>query len=102
MIHVIATIELKAGSAEAYLEAFKRNIPTVRAEDGCIAYGPAVDVDSGIPVQGGVRPDVVTIVEQWTSLEALHAHLETPHMAAYHVEVKDMVRNVTLQVLQPA
>lgn len=101
MIHVIATIELNSGSTEAFLEAFKRNIPNVRAEEGCIAYGPTVDVDSGIPIQGGVRPDVVTIVEHWTNLEALHAHLEAPHMAAYGIEVKDLVKNVSLQVLQP-
>ena len=60
------------------------------------------DVDSGLPFQGELRQDVVTLVEAWTSVEALHAHLKTAHMAAYRDKVKDMVDNVTIQVLKLA
>jgi quinol monooxygenase YgiN len=101
MIYVIATIELKSGCREAFLDIFHRNIPNVKAEKGCIRYEPTVDVDSGLPVQIGLRDDVVTIVEAWEDLDALQAHLKTPHMAAYREEVKDLVNQVSLQVLKP-
>jgi len=101
MIHVIATIELNQGCKDDFLEIFKDNVPNVRAEKGCINYEPTVDLDSGIPVQDEFRPDVVTIVEAWDDLDALHQHLKAPHMASYREKAKDMVKQVTIQVLQP-
>ena len=102
MIHVTATISLKSGRREEYLEILKRNVPAVRAEEGCIAYEPAVDVDSGLRAQGGVRENVVTVVETWASVEAVQAHLATPHMVALKEEVKDIVEGVELIVVEPA
>ena len=101
MIHVIATIELKPNSREAYLPVLQKNVANVKAEEGCLAYEPAVDVDSGLPAQGGVRENVVTIVEAWESLEHLVAHLKTPHMAAYRDAVGDFVENVSVQIMSP-
>ena len=101
MIHVIATIRLKPGCREDYLKILGENVPKVKGEDGCLAYEPAVDVASGLPVQGPIRPDVVTIVEAWQSMDALRAHLKTAHMAAYREAVKDYVADLTVQVLQP-
>jgi quinol monooxygenase YgiN len=101
MIHVIATIQLKPGSREDYLKILGENVPKVKAEDGCQAYEPTVDVAAGLPVQGSIRPDVVIIIEAWQSLDALRAHLKTPHMAAYREAVKDFVLDLTVQVLQP-
>jgi len=101
MIYVIATAELKPGTRDAFLAEFRRNVPNVRAEKGCIAYGPAVDVPSGIKTQIPLRDNVVTVVEQWESLEALQAHGVAPHMAAYRERVKDFVVRVSLQVLEP-
>ncbi len=102
MIHVIAAIEVKPGQREAFLTEFRRVVPLVRAESGCLAYGPTVDVATGLPAQGPPRENVVTIVEQWTDLDALRAHLGAPHMAEYRERVKDLVLRVQLQVLQPA
>ncbi len=48
MIHVIATIELGPGRRESFLAEFRRLVPEVLAEDGCIESGPAVDVESGL------------------------------------------------------
>lgn len=101
MIYVIATIELKKGSKAAFLDIFHRNIPNVKSEKGCITYEPTVDVDSDLPIQIGMREDVVTIVEAWEDLDALQAHLKMPHMTAYREEVKDLVNQVSLQVLEP-
>jgi len=101
MIQVIATIELKPGRRDDFLPILNENVPKVKAEDGCLAYDPFVDVNSGLPFQGEIRQDVVTLVEAWRSVEALLAHLKTPHMAAYRDAVKDLVTNVRIQVLKP-
>ncbi len=101
MIQVIATIELKSDCLNEFLAILHENVPKVKAEKGCLAYEPSVDVDSGLPVQGKIRQNTVTLVEAWVNLDALHAHLKAPHMAAYREAAKDYVQEVRLQVLQP-
>lgn len=101
MIHVIATIEVVEGKRDAFLAEFRKLMPKVHAEKGCIEYGPAVDVDTGLPMQDQ-RPNNVVIIEKWSDVPALKDHLAQPHMTAYREAVKDYVRGVRLQVLQPA
>ena len=102
MLHVLATIDMVEGQRTAFLAEFHKLVPLVRAEEGCIEYGAAVDVPTAIPVQSPVRDDVVMVVEKWTTLDALNAHLAAPHMAEYRQRVAGLVLNVTLQILQPA
>jgi quinol monooxygenase YgiN len=101
MIHVIATIETVAGQRDAFLAAFRELIPLVRAESGCIEYGPAVDVPTPIAGLPPARDEVVTVVEKWESLSALQAHLAAPHMLRYRENVKDLVTKVEIRVLRP-
>ncbi len=101
LIHVIAAIELHPGTRDRFLREFARLEPEVHAEVGCIEYGAAVDLVSGVPGQVPVRPDVVTVVETWSSIETLAAHGAAPHMQAYRERVRDFVIRVTLQVLAP-
>jgi quinol monooxygenase YgiN len=101
MIYVIATVEVKPGKREAFLVEFHKNIPNVRAEKGCMEYGPTVDVKTDIKTQIPLRANTVTIVEMWESLQALQAHLQAPHMTQYRERVKDLVASVSLQVLEP-
>jgi quinol monooxygenase YgiN len=102
MIHVIATIQLNEGTRPAFLAEFHKLVPLVRAEEGCLEYGPAVDVASGLAVQIPMRANVVTVVEKWKDLDCLKKHLQAPHMAAYRPKVKDFVVDTKLQVLAPA
>ena len=102
MIHVIATIELSPGSRDAFLAEFDKLIPDVKAEAGCIAYGPAIDAETDIPTQARIGADKVVIVEQWESVAALKAHAVAPHMQAYRVRVKEFVKGMELRVLSPA
>lgn len=102
MVHVIATIECHPGRRAALLEEFRQIVPVVRAEDGCLEYGAAVDLATGLAAQPPLRPDVAVVVEKWRDLPALEAHLAAPHMSAYRVRVKDLVIQTTLQVLAPA
>ena len=102
MIHVIATIELAPGTRASFLAEFRKIIATVRDEDGCIEYGPAVDAETGISTQHKIGPDRVAIMEKWDSVEALRAHSVAPPMLAYRARVKDFVRTMELRVLSPA
>jgi quinol monooxygenase YgiN len=102
MIHVLATVQLKPGKRVEFLKIFNALVPKVKAEAGCIEYGPTIDVYSGIPAQGKLREDLVIIIEKWQDLAALNAHLATSHMTKYREDVKDLVQNVNLQVLTSA
>lgn len=102
MIHVLATIELQPGQREAFLREFHALVPLVLAEQGCVEYGPAVNCPTSIPVQAALGEDAVMVIEKWTTVAALEAHLKAPHMADYRVKVKRFVKGVTLRVLQPA
>ena len=102
MIHVIAAIEVAPGRRDDFLQGFHRLMPKVHAEPGCLEYGPTVDVASGLSVQPPLRENVVVVCEKWESLAALQAHLTAPHMAEWRESMKDIVRGVSLQVLQPA
>jgi quinol monooxygenase YgiN len=101
MIHVIATIDLHPGTREKFLREFAVLTPQVRAEAGCIEYGGAVDIPTGISVQIPLRPDTVVIVEKWATLDALRAHLAAPHMDVYRNNVKDFVRGASAEILSP-
>ena len=101
MINVIASIRVKPESLSAFLEIFKVNVLNVKQEKGCIEYFPAVDVDADLPPQV-FEVNVVTVIEKWENLDALHAHLASAHMIAYQEKVKDMVEDVSLKILKEA
>ena len=102
MIHVLATIELKPGYREKYLEILHQYIPDVRAEEGCIRYEPAIDTQTDIAVQEKAGADVVALIEAWESVDALKKHLSQPHMLRYREKVKSLIRQIRIRVLQPA
>lgn len=101
MIHVIASLQIKDGQLGRFLEIFKANVANVRAERGCIAYAPTIDLPTGLPPQE-LAANTVTIVEQWNCLDDLRAHLAAPHMLAYGAAVKDLVVARSLKILQEA
>jgi quinol monooxygenase YgiN len=101
MIHVIATIETAAGRRDDFLAAFRQLVPDVLAEDGCIEYGPALDVSTALNSEPA-RENIVTVMEKWESVEALHAHLKAPHMLRYRERMKDIVVGISIRVLEPA
>lgn len=102
MVFVIAEIKLQEGGRAEFLEEFRKLVPQVQAESGCIEYGPAVDTETDIPAQIGHRENLVTVVEKWESLDALKAHLIAPHMGSYRERVKHLVAGAELRILEPA
>jgi quinol monooxygenase YgiN len=101
MIHVIAIITAKPGQRETVLEAFRANVPAVRAEKGCIEYGAAVDADGLGNFQTRFGGDTFVVVEKWESVDALKAHAAAPHMAAYAAKTRDLLANRVIHVLSP-
>jgi quinol monooxygenase YgiN len=101
MIHVLAQIQTIPGHRDAFLAEFAQVAILVRQEAGCLEYGAAVDVDTGIPVQTFLGDHAVLIVEKWESIDHLKAHLVAPHMTDYRVRIKPFVESVRLQVLEP-
>ena len=102
MIHVIATLEIAPGRRDSVLEHFRRLVPEVEREVGCLAYGPAIDCDSGFTRQAPLRANTVTVVERWESLAHLEAHLQAPHMQAFRQAVGEAIVASTLHILEPA
>jgi quinol monooxygenase YgiN len=101
MIHVIASIGVKPGKRTAFIEIFKKNVPAVLAENGCVEYIPAIDADSGIEAQWKDET-VVTVIEKWKTLDALHAHLAAPHMEQFRADTADLTEDVSLTILENA
>ena len=102
MIHVIAVITAKPGMRDTILQACRENVPAVKAEKGCLEYGPAIDVDNGPKFQTQYGPDTFVVIEKWASMDALKAHAAAPHMAAYGARTKDMIANRAVHILTPA
>jgi len=101
MINVIASIHIKEGRVSEFVEIFKANIPNVLEEKGCLEYAATIDVPTGLPPQV-LDENVVTIIEKWSSVADLQAHLITPHMLAYRKRVEDIVDKLSLKVLGEA
>ncbi len=102
MVHVLAVITAKPGKREEVLGHFRANVPAVRAEQGCIEYGAAVDADPALPVQARYGPDTFVVVEKWESIDALKAHAAAPHMAAYGAKTKELLASRVIHILSPA
>jgi quinol monooxygenase YgiN len=102
VISVLATVELQAGCREEFLAEFRKVVPLVRQEAGCIEYFPAIDLETGLAAQPALRPDVVMVIEKWSDLDALRAHLVAAHMQEYRQRVKPFVSKTIVQVLQSA
>ncbi|MCC6124728.1 MAG: antibiotic biosynthesis monooxygenase [Pirellulales bacterium] len=99
MIAVVATIETKPGRRAALLEVFEKLTPQVLAEQGCIEYAPMIDFAVSLPGQPPPRENAVTVLEKWESIEALEAHLMTPHMIAFRKATESLRAETKLQLL---
>jgi len=101
MIHVIAVITALPGKRDEVLQHFRANVPAVRAEQGCIEYGAALDADPALPVQTKYGADTFVVVEKWESMDALKAHAAAPHMAVYGAKTKPLLASRVIHILSP-
>jgi len=101
MIHVVAIITAKPGHRETILKESRANLAAVRAENGCIEYGPVVDAGE-IAFQTPIGPDSFMVIEKWADMDALKAHAVAPHMKAYGAKIKDLIATRAIHVLTSA
>lgn len=101
MIQVFTTVQLLPDCLGDFLLVLNEVVPMVKAEEGCLVYEPMVDCEIGLPSEGKLRQNTVTLVEAWLNLDALNAHLKAPHMASFREAAKDYVQGVSHQVLRP-
>ena len=85
-----------------YIREQRLGVPAVRAEQGCIEYGAAVDAEPGAPFQTKWGPDTFLVIEKWESMDHLKAHAASEHMKAYGAKTKDLLANRAVHVLQNA
>ena len=102
MIHVLAVITAKPGLRKTMLDSFRANVPAVRAEDGCIEYGAAIDAESALGIQTEYGPDTFVVIEKWRDLKTLQAHAAAPHMAAYGARTREHIASRFIHILAPA
>lgn len=100
MIFVIAESVIKNGCREEFIRIAKANIPTVRAEEGCISYDLNEDCKEG-PAAQNARTNVLTFVECWESPAHLQKHLQAPHMKAFVEKVRGLREGSALKVVTP-
>lgn len=99
MLHVVAVITAKSGQRDHLLAEFRKLMPIVRSEAGCIEYNATVDVAGASPAFG---ENVFVVIEKWQGKEMLDAHAAAPHMAEYRAKVGHMVEKTEVFVLDPA
>ena len=102
-VYVLCRFDLKPDADVAdYVEKTLAVVPTVRAEEGCLGYALVKDAatDWEKPMRFGER--TMWCVERWSSIDALKAHLETPHMKAFGPKVRPMRSGSTFHVLEDA
>ena len=100
MIHVVAIITAKSGKRDEILKHARANLPAVRAEKGCVEYGPTVDVEGLGNAKFG--PDTFVVIERWETADDLKAHSVAPHMKEYAAKTKDLIASRAIHVLSPA
>lgn len=102
MIYVVVSTRMKPGKLQEFADQFRALAETVRKEKGCIQYVATVDLETGLPPQT-IEKNVVTILEKWESMEALQAHLATPHMAEFFAKEKEFVeQTLSMKILKEA
>jgi quinol monooxygenase YgiN len=100
MIHVIASVTLRPGTKSHFIRELSAVLGKIRAERGCIQYELLEDLRLGLPREVDVRPDVVTVLERWSDVQALHVHLSADHMVEYRSRTTTFVESVQLRILK--
>ena len=100
-VYVLCRFDLKPDAdIAAYAAKTLAVVPTVRREDGCLMYTLLKDAntDWDKPMRFGER--TMWMLEQWDSVDALKAHLDTPHMKAFGPTVRPMRSSSIFHVLE--
>lgn len=81
MIIIIATIKVKPGRKQEFVESACSAIEETRKEAGNISYSLFSSVQ---------EENTVVFLEEWKDQESLSAHIKAPHFKALGSLIKDM------------
>ncbi|MBG1232843.1 putative quinol monooxygenase [Aestuariivirga litoralis] len=90
MIYVVATITTLPGQSPALISGARVCIDATRSEAGCISYDYVRDTEN---------PDIVLVVERWSTREALAAHMQTPHLADWRKARQPLVKSTKVEII---
>lgn len=82
MIKVVAKNYIQEGKFEDILDLYKELVEKTIKEPGCIKYELYQDINN---------PRILTMIEEWESIEALDAHEKTEHFVRIFPLLKDLV-----------
>ena len=78
MIVVQVEVMVEPGSASKAVDAVKAMETATRKEAGCLKYAFSVDI---------ADPGMIRVTERWESMDAIKAHMASPHMAEFNKAV---------------
>ena len=78
MIVVQVEVIVEPGSASKVVDAVKAMETATRKEAGCLKYAFSVDI---------ADPGMIRVTERWESVDAIKAHMTSPHMAEFNKAV---------------
>jgi autoinducer 2-degrading protein len=78
---ILVFIQVKEGSEEKFETAFAKAIAGTRKEKGNLVYQLNRDVK---------KPGHYCVYERWQNLDALDAHLKSPHLKTLRAETGDL------------
>ena len=73
-IIIAGTVRVPPENLPAFRPHQDAMLAASRAEDGCITYSYAVDIQD---------PGLIRVFEEWRDQAAIDAHFQAPHMAAW-------------------
>lgn len=103
MLTIVAEVCTRPGAdhRKAVLTLFKKVSPAVLAESGCHGYAPMIDAQVHAGFQT-VNPNCIVMIEKWEDIAALQAHMETPHMIAFHRQAEAHIVEIKVKILELA
>ncbi len=78
MIVVQVEVKVEPGSADNARDAVAKMETATRQEAGCKKYAFSVDISD---------PGMIRVTETWESMDAIKAHMASPHMAEFNKAV---------------
>ncbi|MEP7341502.1 MAG: putative quinol monooxygenase [Acidobacteriota bacterium] len=85
-VTVIAYIEVKPGTEDAFLTAASAVVAATRAEPPCINY----DLH-----QSDENPNLFVFYENWTSMAGLQEHARSAHIQTFRNSIADLLAKPT-------
>ena len=75
MIVIQVEVVVEPGSADKVRDAVAAMEQATRKETGCLKYAFSVDISD---------PGMIRVTERWESMDAIKAHMASPHMADFN------------------